>query len=155
MFLLARDLFILMGSAIIWIYFRNSQLSIFLTAVTSLLRDLLAITLNKFTETELEYFIKYLLRAILLPRKHLLVLLSQVVLVVEVLVVVMVVIVIVEAAVVVVVKSWPELVNNKLEAKDSKYKFGARAANHKFETRTGKHKFGARAVKYKLGARAT
>ena len=83
----------------------TASCQIFLTAVTSLFRDSLAITLNKFTETELEYFIKYLLRAILLPRKHLLVLLSQVVLVVEVLVVVMVVIVIVEAAVVVVVKS--------------------------------------------------
>ena len=43
--LLARDLFILMNSAIIWIYFRNSQRPISLTAAASLFRDTLAITL--------------------------------------------------------------------------------------------------------------
>ena len=64
MSLLARDLFILMDSAIIWIYFRNSQLPISLTAAAPLFRDMLAITLNKFTETELDFFIKYLLRTI-------------------------------------------------------------------------------------------
>ena len=61
MSLLARDLFILMDSAIIWIYFRNNQPPISLTAAASLSRDTLAITLNKFTETELDFFIKYLL----------------------------------------------------------------------------------------------
>ena len=52
-----------------------------------------------------------------------------------------------------VVKSWPELVNNKLEASASKYKFWARAVKHKFGARAGKRKFGARAGKYKSGAR--
>ena len=60
MFLLGRDLFILMDSAII----RNRQSPISLTAAASLFRDTLAIALNKFTETELDFFIKYLLRAI-------------------------------------------------------------------------------------------
>ena len=60
MSLLGRDLFILMDSAII----RNRQSPISLTAATSLFRDTLAIALNKFTETELDFFIKYLLRAI-------------------------------------------------------------------------------------------
>ena len=64
MSLLARDLFILMDSAIIWIYFKNSQPPISLTAAASLFRNMLAIALNKFTETELDFFIKYLLRAI-------------------------------------------------------------------------------------------
>ena len=64
MSLLAHDLFILMDSAIIWIYFRNSQTPISLTAAASLFRDTLAITLNKFTEIELDFFIKYLFRAI-------------------------------------------------------------------------------------------
>ena len=51
MSLIARDLFILMDSAITWIYFRNSQPPISLTAAASLFRD---------TETELDFFIKYL-----------------------------------------------------------------------------------------------
>ena len=55
MFLLARDLFILMDSAIIWIYFRNSQLSISLTAAASLLRDTLAITLTSLLKQELTF----------------------------------------------------------------------------------------------------
>ena len=92
---------------------------------------------------------------ILLSRRHLLLLLSLVVLVVLVVVVaVIVVVVIVQAAAVVVVKSWPELVNNKLEARASKYKFGTRAGKHKFEARAVKYKLGARAVKYILVARA-
>ena len=66
---------------------------------------------------------------------------------------VMVVVVIVQVAVVVVVKSWSELLNNKLEARASKYKFGPRAAKHKFGVRAVKHIFGTRAVKYKLWAR--
>ena len=66
----------------------------------------------------------------------------------------MVMVVIVQIAVEVVVKFWPELVNNKLEVRASKYKFGPRAAKHKFGARAGKHIFGAKAVKYKLGARA-
>ena len=56
MSLLGRDLFILMDSGII----RNRQSPISLTAAASLL----AIALNKFTETERDFFIKYLLRAI-------------------------------------------------------------------------------------------
>ena len=55
---------------------------------------------------------------------------------------------------VVVVKSWPEQVNNKLEARATKCKFVARATKHKSEARTSKHKFGARALKYKLVAKA-
>ena len=43
MSLLASDLFILMDSAIIWIYFRNNQPPISLTAAASLFRDTLAI----------------------------------------------------------------------------------------------------------------
>ena len=39
MSLLARDLFILMDSTIIWIYFRNSQPPIYLAAAASLFRD--------------------------------------------------------------------------------------------------------------------
>ena len=77
---------------------------------------------------------------ILLPWRHLL-LLSLVVLVlvvVVVVVVVMVVVVIVQVAVVVVVKSWLELLNNKLEARASKYKFGPRDAKNKFGAWAGK-----------------
>ena len=44
-----------------------------------------------------------------------------------VVVMVVVVVVVVQVAVVVVVKSWPELVNNKLEAMASKNKFKPRA----------------------------
>ena len=91
----------------------------------------------------------------LLPRRHLLLLLSLVVLVVLVAVVVVIVVVVtVQVAAVVVVKSWPELVHNKLEARASKYKFGTGAGKHKFEARTVKYKSGARAVKHKLVARA-
>ena len=54
-------------------------------------------------------------------------------------VVVLVVAVIVQVAVGVVVKSWPELENNKLEARASKYKFGPWAANYKFGAKAGKH----------------
>ena len=46
MSLLTHDLFILMDSAIIWIYFRNSQLPISLTAAASLFMNTLAITLT-------------------------------------------------------------------------------------------------------------
>ena len=74
-------------------------------------------------------------------------------LVVLVVVVVMVVAVIVEVAVVVVVKSWPEQVNNKLEARASKYNFGARAIKHKSGARTGKYKLGVMAGGTGLGAR--
>ena len=87
--------------------------------------------------------------SILLSRRHLLFLLSLVVL--EVGGGVMVVVVILQVAVVVVVNFWPELVNNKLDANASKYKFGPRAAKHKLVARAGKHIFGTRAVKYKLG----
>ena len=65
----------------------------------------------------------------------------------------MVLVVILQVAVIVVVNFWPELVNNKLDANASKYKFGPRAAKHKLVARAGKHIFGARAVKYKLGDR--
>ena len=92
---------------------------------------------------------------ILLPRRHLMLLLSRAVLVVIVVVVVMVVLVIVQVALIKVVKCWPELVNNKLEARDSKYRFGTRTAKHKFGPRAGKHKFEGRASKYKSGARAS
>ena len=63
---------------------------------------------------------------IFLPRRHLLLLLALVVLVVVVvvLVVVMVVVVIVQVAVIVVVKLWSKLVNNKLEARAKKCRFG-------------------------------
>ena len=88
---------------------------------------------------------------ILLPWRHLL-LLSLVVLVVVVVVVVvvvMVVVVIVQVSVAVVVKSWPELVNNKLVrggkhifwAWAVKYKLGARAGKHKLVGGAGKHKY--------------
>ena len=42
-------------------------------------------------------------------------------------------VVIVQVAAVVVVKSWPELVNNKLEARVSKYKFGPGPLNTNLE----------------------
>ena len=148
MSLLARDLFILMDSAIIWIYFRYSQPPISLTVAAFQFKGTLAITLTWLFH---QISFKGHLMWILLPRRHLLLLLSLVVLVVVVVVVVMVVVVIVQVAVVVVVKSWPELVNNKLDARASKYKFGPRAAKHKFGARAGKQIFGARGVKYKLG----
>ena len=136
---LVRDLFILMSSAIIWIYFRIIQPPISLTAAASLFHQI---------------SFKGHLMWILLPWRHLLLLSLEVLVVVVVVVVVMVVVVIVQVAGVVVVKSWHELVNNKLEAKASKYKFVPRAAKLKFGTRAGRHIFGTRAVKYKLGARA-
>ena len=74
---------------------------------------------------------------ILLLRRHLLFLLSLVVIVVVVVlvvVVVMVVLMIVQVAVVVVVKSWPELVNYKFEARAGKYKSGARTGKCKLGT---------------------
>ena len=55
MSLLARDLFILMDSAIIWIYFRNSQPPISLTAAVSLFRDTLAITLTSLLKQNLTF----------------------------------------------------------------------------------------------------
>ena len=55
MSLLARDLFILMDSAIIWIYFRNSQPPISLTAAASLFRDTLAITLTDLLKQNLTF----------------------------------------------------------------------------------------------------
>ena len=61
--------------------------------------------------------------------------------------VVMAGVVIVQVVVVVVVKSWPELVNNKLEARANKYKFGARAGKHKLVARVGNCKSRARASK--------
>ena len=48
-----------------------------------------------------------------------------------------VVVVVVQVTVVVVVKSWPELVNNKLRTRTGKHKFGARAGKHKFGARVG------------------
>ena len=153
MSLLTRDLFILMDSAIIWIYFRYSQPPISLTVAAFQFKGTLAITLTWLFH---QISFKGHLMWILLPRRHLLLLLSLVVLVVVVVVVVvvMVVAVIVQVAVVVVVKSWPKLVNNKLEARASKCKFGPRTAKYKFGVRAGKHIFGVRAVKYKLGGRA-
>ena len=53
--LLARDLFILMDSAIIWIYFRNSQPPISLTAAASLFRDTLAIALTNLLKQNLTF----------------------------------------------------------------------------------------------------
>ena len=55
MSLLVRDLFILMDSAIIWIYFRNSQPPISLTAAASLFRDTLAITLTDLLKQNLTF----------------------------------------------------------------------------------------------------
>ena len=55
MSLLARDLFILMDSAIIWIYFRNSQPPISLRAAASLFRDTLAITLISLLKENLTF----------------------------------------------------------------------------------------------------
>ena len=55
MSLLARDLFILMDSAIIWIYFRNSQPSIFLTAAASQFKDTLAVTLTNSLKQDLNF----------------------------------------------------------------------------------------------------
>ena len=63
MSLLVRDLFILMDSAVIWIYFKNSQPPISLTACFSIQGHIGHYT-TKFTETELDFFLKYLLRAI-------------------------------------------------------------------------------------------
>ena len=53
--LLARDLFILMDSAIIRIYFRNSQPPISLTAAASLFRDTLAIALTNLLKQNLTF----------------------------------------------------------------------------------------------------
>ena len=55
MSLLARDLFIFIDSAIIWIYFRNSQQPISLTAAASLFRDTLAITLTDLLKQNLTF----------------------------------------------------------------------------------------------------
>ena len=89
-------------------------------------------------------------------QRYLLLLLSLVVLVVVsvVVVVVMVMVVVVQVAVVVLVKCWPELINNKLEARASKYKSGARAGKRKFGARVVKYKSGAKPGKYKLRAKA-
>ena len=56
LFQLALDLFILMDSAIICIYLRNTQLTISL--------KINGHYINKFTETGLDFVIKFLLRAI-------------------------------------------------------------------------------------------
>ena len=56
MFLLARDLFILIDSAIIWIYFKNS--------CCFPVQGHVGHYTNKFTETELDFFVENLLRAI-------------------------------------------------------------------------------------------
>ena len=117
---------------------------------------------NKFTETELDFFIKYLLRAIEcgfcwregISCCYYLVLSCCYYLVVIVVVVVMIVVVVVQVAVVVVVKSWPELVNNELGTRAAKHRFGTRADKHKLRARAGKYKSGCRAGKYKLGASA-
>ena len=55
MSLLAHDLFILMDSAIIWIYFRNNQPSISLTAAASLFKDTLVITLTSSLKQDLNF----------------------------------------------------------------------------------------------------
>ena len=109
MSLLTRDLLILMDSAIIRIYFRNSQPLISLTAAASLFGDTLAIKLTNLLKQDLQW-----------NRT-------------------------VQVTVAVVVKSWPELVNKKLETRASKYKFGDGASKHKLGSRAGKYKFGARA----------
>ena len=118
MSLLTRDLLILMDSAIIRIYFRNSQPLISLTAAASLFGDTLAIKLTNLLTQDLQW-----------NRT-------------------------VQMTVAVVVKSWPELVNKKLETRTSKYKFGDGASKHKLGATAGKSKLGSRAGKYKLGARA-
>ena len=89
-------------------------------------------------------------------QRYLLLLLSLAVLVVVsvVVVVVMVMVVVVQVAVVVLVKCWSELVNNKLEARASKYKSGARAGKRRFGARVVKYKSGAKTGKYKLRAKA-
>ena len=88
-------------------------------------------------------------------QRYLLLLLSLAVLVVvSVVVVVMVMVVVVQVAVVVLVKCWSELVNNKLEARASKYKSGARAGKRRFGARVVKYKSGAKTGKYKLRAKA-
>ena len=151
--LLAHDLFILMDSAIMWTHFRK-QLLLPCSGTPWPLHQ--QIYWNRTWHFHQISFKDHLMW-ILLPRKHLLLLLSLVVLVVVavvVVVVVMVVVVIVEVTAVVVVKSWPELVNNKSEARASKHKLGARAGKYKSGARTDKYKLGTRAVKYKLGARA-
>ena len=117
MSLLTRDLLILMDSAIIRIYFRNSQPLISLTAAASLFGDTLAIKLTNLLKQDLQW-----------NRT-------------------------VQMTVAVVVKSWPELVNKKLETRTSKYKFGDGASKHKLGATAGKSKLGSRAGKYKLGAR--
>ena len=108
MSLLTRDLLILMDSAIIRIYFRNSQPLISLTAAASLFGDTLAIKLTNLLTQDLQW-----------NRT-------------------------VQMTVAVVVKSWPELVNKKLETRASKYKFGDGASKHKLGSRAGKYKLGAR-----------
>ena len=150
----------MMDSVIIWIYFRISQPPISFTAAAPLFKDTLAITLANLLKQNLRFSsisFKGHLMWILLPWRHFL-LLSLVVLVVLVVVVVavvvMVVVVIVQVSVTVVVKSWPELVNNKLETRATKYKFGARGGKHIFGARAVKYKLGARAGKHKLGPRA-
>ena len=55
MSLLTRDLLILMDSAIIRIYFRNSQPLISLTAAASLFRNILAITLTNLLKQNLTF----------------------------------------------------------------------------------------------------
>ena len=54
-----------------------------------------------------------------------------------VVVVVVLVVVVVVVTVIAIVKSWPELVNNKLRTRTGKHKFGARAGRHKFGARVG------------------
>ena len=55
MSLLTRDLFILMDSAITWIYFKNSQPTISLTAAASLFRATLAITVTNLMKQDLNF----------------------------------------------------------------------------------------------------
>ena len=55
MCLLARDLFIFMNPATIWIYFRNSQPLISLAAAASLFRNILAITLTNLLKQNLTF----------------------------------------------------------------------------------------------------
>ena len=66
MSLLARDLFILIDSAIIWIYFRNQKqpAASFFNSCCFPVQGHVGHYTNKFTETELDFFIKYLLRVI-------------------------------------------------------------------------------------------
>ena len=120
---LARDLFILIASAIIWIYFRPSQppISLRITAASPI-RNTLNIILTNLLKRNLHFHQisskDYLIQIFLLGRYFFLLLsvavvvvVAIIVVVIEVVVVAVVAVIVLVVVVVVVVKFWPGLIN--------------------------------------------